>query len=112
VKVLVSFLLLLAVLLGTSVSASAQTSQAAHMEQLKGQMNAQQKLLEKQQAQIQALESALEQQRRMLAKAVQPGAEVNAPVEAHTGHTEVKSVEARDQQPLTRSAWSSGPKAV
>jgi Na+-transporting NADH:ubiquinone oxidoreductase subunit NqrC len=54
-----SFLFVFAVSMTCSVSVRAQESSVTDIDQLKAQMNSQQKLLEKQQAQIQALESAL-----------------------------------------------------
>jgi hypothetical protein len=49
-----------------SVSVLAQELSAPDIDQLKAQMNSQQKLLEKQQARIEALESALAEQKRVL----------------------------------------------
>ena len=78
-KSIVPFLFLFAVLLATSLSVLAQSSPATtDIEQLKAQMNAQQKLLEKQQAHIQALESALAEQQKMLTNVVQGGANGSA----------------------------------
>ena len=70
----VAMLFLLVFLLATSLAVIAQSSTAtSDIEQLKVQMNAQQKLLEKQQAHIQALESALAEQQKMLTNVVQVG---------------------------------------
>jgi hypothetical protein len=66
-----SFLFVFAVSMTCSVSVLAQESSATDIDQLKAQMNSQQKLLEKQQAQIQALESALAEEQGMLLNLVQ-----------------------------------------
>jgi hypothetical protein len=66
-----SCLFVFAVSMTCSVSARAQESSATDIDQLKAQMNSQQKLLEKQQAQIQALESALAEEQVMLLNLVQ-----------------------------------------
>src|SRR5215510_8693206 len=73
-KATAAFLFVLSVLLRSSASVLAQESSATDIDQLKAQMRLQQKLLEKQQEQIQALESALAEQQRLLAKAVQGNA--------------------------------------
>jgi len=69
-------------LLTSSAVMLAQESSATDIDQLKAQMRLQQKLLEKQQEQIQALESALAEQQRMLTKVAQGNAygALSAPV--------------------------------
>ena len=115
-KIIASFLSLFVVLLGTSVSVPAQASQAVDIEQLKAQMSAQQRLLEKQQAHIQVLESALAEQQKMLAKVVQASPDGAMAVEAvahPVGHprvevdgvqTQVNLIEPQDPQLLTPEA--------
>jgi hypothetical protein len=109
VKVLV---IVLAVLMPLSMKAQ---SSATEMDELKAQMRAQQKLLEKQQAQIQTLESALATQQKMLASVVQRGGNgprlapaVDGTVDVKTGADEVESPQNRatpsDEQPLSPQA--------
>jgi len=77
-----SLLLFVALLLASPLCVLAQTSSevpqsttaSSDIEQLKAQMNAQQKLLEKQQSHIQALESALAEQQQVILGVVQKGA--------------------------------------
>src|SRR3974377_1056207 len=60
----------------------AQSSSANEMDELKAQMKAQQKLLEKQQARIETLESALATQQKTLAEVAHSGASGPAMVPA------------------------------
>src|SRR5271165_6323816 len=84
----VAMLFLLVFLLATSLAVIAQSSTAtSDIEQLKVQMNAQQKLLEKQQTHIQALESALAEQQKMLTNVVQGGANGSAMLVPAVGHS-------------------------
>jgi septal ring factor EnvC (AmiA/AmiB activator) len=68
------------VLITSSVSVLGQGSSMTDTDQLRAQMNSQQKLLEQQQARIQALESALAEQQRVLAKVLQSHANGAMPV--------------------------------
>src|SRR5271165_2574292 len=116
VKIIAPFLSLFVFSLGTSVSVPAQTLQASDIEQLKAQMSTQQRLLEKQQAQIQALESALAEQQKMLARMVQAspdGARVveavahpvsHPRVEAYGVRTQANPVAPQEPQPLSPEA--------
>jgi hypothetical protein len=116
VNIVASSLLLIAALLRSSIPVYAQTSQADDIEQLKAQMNVQQRLLEKQEAHIQALEAALSEQSKMLARVVQPSADAavyaetiahlsdHTSVEAAGRQTQVNLVKPQDKQPLTPEA--------
>jgi len=117
VNYIVPFFFLFAVLLAPSVSVLAQSSPATtDIDQLKAQMNAQQKLLEKQQAHIQALESALAEQQKMLTNVVQgaKGSATLVPAVEHSvtdlsaGANGVQAQDnmaaPQDQQPLSPEA--------
>jgi len=97
------------------LSMKAQSSSAGEMDELKAQMKAQQKLLEKQQARIETLESALATQQKMLTEVAHNGANGPAlvPAVAHTADvaTGVDGAQAppsqampSEQQPLSPEA--------
>src|SRR5271166_5747753 len=84
-------LLVIALAVAIPLSMKAQSSSATEMDELKTQMKAQQKLLEKQQAQIQTLESALATQQKMLVEVTHSGAKGPALVPAVDRTAEVKA---------------------
>src|SRR5271166_24739 len=115
-KIILRFLSVFVVLLGTSLSDRAQTSQVNDVAQLKEQMSAQQTLLEKQQAHIQALESALAEQQKLLANLVDTNSQrphvieavahpVTGPRTVVYGQQTQGTMEVpQDQQPLSPEA--------
>jgi len=109
VKSLVHLLFLFSLLLTTSLAVLAQSSAGTtDIEQLKAQMNAQQKLLEKQQAHIQALESALSEQQKMLTNVVQGGANGSAMLVPAVGHS-VTDLSAGAYGTRPRTIWRLPP---
>jgi hypothetical protein len=106
-------LLVTALAVAIPLSMKAQSSSVTEIDELKAQMKAQQKLLEKQQAQIQTLESALATQQKMLAEVVHTGANGPALVPSvdRTVEAKVDGVQApqsqvmpSEQQPLSPEA--------
>jgi hypothetical protein len=73
------------------LSMKAQSSSANDMDELKAQVKAQQKLLEKQQAQIQNLESALATQQKMLLQVTHGGTHPPAVVPAVDGTVDLET---------------------
>src|SRR5215469_13979026 len=70
-----SYLIVVFISMASAVSVLAQEISASGIDQLKAQMNSQQKLIEKQQARIDALESALAEQHRILVNVIQAKAQ-------------------------------------
>jgi hypothetical protein len=111
----------LAVVMPLSLKAqSSSASLETEIDELKAQIKAQQKLLEKQQAQIQTLESALATQQKMLVEVTHSGANGSALVPAIDRTVEVKAeadgvpvpqnqVLPSDQQPLSSQAGAQQP---
>ena len=108
-------LLALAVLI--PVSMKAQSSSVTEMDELKAQLKAQQKLLERQQAEIQTLESALATQQKMLTAVAHDGAHAPTVVPAVDRSAEVKpdgfqplgdQPTPSEQQPPTQETESVG----
>jgi hypothetical protein len=115
-KATAAFLLASSVLATSSVSLRAQESSVTEIDQLKAQVNSQHEMLENQQARIQALESALAEQQRVLAKVLQSRANGTTPVpavgqsagdlkaEAYAVQTQANPAPPQEQQPLSPEA--------
>lgn len=99
-------LLVVALVVLTPLSIKAQSSSETEMNELKAQLKAQQKLLEKQQAQIQALESALATQQKMLMEVSHCGANAPAVVPELNRSVEVKVQPDGFQPPKNQLAQS------
>ena len=108
-------LLVIALAVAIPLSMKAQSSSETELDELKAQMKEQQKLLEKQQARIETLESALATQQKTLAEVAHSGTNGPAmvPAVAHTADvaTGVDGVQAppnqampSEQQPLSPEA--------
>jgi hypothetical protein len=108
-------LLVIALALVIPLSMKAQSASLTEIDGLKAQMKAQQKVLEKQQAQIQTLESALATQQKMLVEVIHSGAKGPAlvPTVVHTVDVKTQAdgvqasqsqVKPSDQQPLSPEA--------
>ena len=95
--------LVIALALVIPLSVKAQSSSVTEIDELKAQMKAQQKLLEKQQAQIQTLESALATQQKMLAEVIHSGANGPALVPAVDPGVDVKAEDYGVQAPQNPS---------
>ena len=115
-KAPVTFFCIALVFMTPSASLLAQESSAANIDQLKAQMNSQQKVLEQQQAHIEALESALAEQKRMLVNVVQSNANgailvpsvghsvTDLKAEAYGVETQHSLAPPQEQQPLSPEA--------
>jgi hypothetical protein len=111
-----SFLIVVSVSMTSSISVLGQETSASGIDQLKAQMNSQQTLIEKQQARIDALESALAEQHRILVNVIQAKAQGAVPVRAVvSSETDLRSenqavgtedslVPRQEQRPLSPEA--------
>src|SRR5215469_1403792 len=109
------FLFVFSILVMSSVPAFGQAFSASDAEQLKAQVNSQQKMLQKQEAHIEAIESALAEQQRILAKLLEakadgavllPAVERSATAvkpDAYKTQT-VETLVQQEQQPLSSQA--------
>jgi hypothetical protein len=115
-KATAAFLLVSSVLTTSSVSLRAQESSVTEIDKLKAQINSQHEMLENQQARIQALESALAEQQKVLVKVLRSHANGTAPAralgqsardlkaEAYAVQTQAHPAPPQQQQPLSPDA--------